>query len=249
MTILWALFNKGTRKSDTSCTRPKYTKMYIVSSRYDYTTPQELCDIVSFLKQFSKVLCFKEKGTKSGKPHVHCRIEHTLNEMSWSRKLKKELPFLFGKKKGHHWIMKSSCYTCVSTKHKDPEGQDNKYCLHTSSFLYIAKEGNLVYQKGYTQSQIEEWINIGSSIKEITKEKLHKKIIFYSKLKRHSSMLDISRGIKKYYNEIRGIPMPHESDRMLNIISDQIVYTLYPSLELSNMKRFSQKMSQRHQIF
>ncbi len=222
---------------------------FIVSSRYDYTTPQELCDIVSFLKQFSKVLCFKEKGSKSGKPHVHCRIEHSFNEMSWSRLLKKELPFLFGKKKGHHWIMKSNCYTCVSKKHKDPEGQDKKYCLHTSSFTYIAKEGNLVYQKGYIESQIEEWINIGSSIKEITKEKLHKKIIFYSKLKRHTTMLEVSKGIQKYYNEVRGVPMPHEDDRMLNTVSDQIVYTLYPSLEESNVKRFAQKIAQRHHIF
>ncbi len=222
---------------------------FIVSARYDYTSPQELCSIVSFLKQFPLVLCFKEKGTKSGKPHIHARIEiPTLkNEMSWSRLLKKELPFLYGKKKGHHWIVKTNCYSCTS--HKDPTGEQDKYCLNVSSYTYIAKEGNLVYQKGYTQSQIEEWINIGSSIKQITKEKLHKKIIFYSKLKHGDKMLDISRGIKKYYNEIRGVPMPHESDRTLNVIADQIIYTLYPHKGIENMKKFANKLANKHDFW
>lgn len=237
----------GTRKIGSLCCYSKYTQMsFIVSARYDYACPQELCQIVSFLKQFPKVLCFKEKGTKSGKPHIHARIEidNLKNEMSWSRKLKKELPFLHGAKKGHHWIVKTNCYSCNT--HKDPTGELEKYCLNVSSFTYIAKEGNLVYQKGYTQSQIEEWINIGSSIKLITKEKLHKKIIFYSKLKHGCNMLDISRGIKKYYNEIRSVPQAHEFDRTMNIIGDQIVYTIYPHLETQNCKNFANRLANRH---
>lgn len=222
---------------------------FIVSARYDYKTPHELCHIILFLKQFPLVVCYREKGTKSGKPHVHARIEHNINPMAWSRLLKKELPFLFGNAKGHHWLVKQSCYTCISKTHKDPEGLDKKYCLHTSSFTYIAKEGQLVYQKGYTTEQIEEWINIGSSIKQVSQQKLHLKVISYSKLKHGDKFIQISRGILKYYNEIRDIPMPHETEHRLQILADQIFYTLYPSKQILNCKRFANRMSERHDFW
>ena len=178
------------------------------------------------------------------KDHIHARISHELNPMSFGRKLKKICPFLTRSKKGHHWLLKEGKSCCVREKHNPPHMPEK--CASYGSFCYVLKSGNYVLNKGYTTEEIEEWINIGSAIKSTKKLILYKKIISYSKLKRLATMEEITYALKKYYNEVRGVPLPHYKDFRLILTLDQIVFELHPDKAKINMQNLHQEAMQRY---
>ncbi len=218
---------------------------FIVTCRYDYSSPLELAKIFDFLKTFEKVIgCLETVADGEKKDHIHARIEHDLNPMSFGRRLNKICPFLKRSKKGHHWLLKEGKNTCFREKHNPPHLPDS--CAAYGSFCYTLKSGNYVLNKGYTTTEIEEWVNIGSSIKSTKKLVLYKKIISSAQLKRDASFKDITYGIKKYYNEVRGVPLPHYQDFRLILTLDQIVFTIKPELAAKNMQNFQALAANRY---
>jgi len=218
---------------------------FIVTCRYDYISPHELSIIINFLKTFNNVIaCLELIADGENKDHIHARVEHLLNPMAFGRRLKEMCPFLEGHKKGHHWIQKKGKHICTRETHNPPHLP--KKCSLYGSFCYVLKSGNYVLNKGYTTEQIEEWINIGATIKSCKKLILYKKIISYSKLKRLATMEAITNGIKKYYNEVRLVPLPHYKEFRLLTTLDQIVYELHPILAQQNKKRLLQEARQRY---
>lgn len=218
---------------------------FIVTCRYDYSSPLELAKIIEFLKTFNKVIgCLETVADGEKKDHLHARIEHELNPMAFGRRLKQICPFLKRSKKGHHWLQKKGIHCCEREKHNPPHLPEK--CSKYGSFCYTLKSGNYVLNKGYDITDIEEWINIGASIKSTKKLILYKKIISYAKLKRMASLKDITYGIKQYYNEVRGIPLPHYQDFRLVLTLDQIVYTLHPNLAIKNQQNFQELAQQRY---
>ncbi len=218
---------------------------FIVSCRYDYTNPLELAKIIEFLKTFDTVIAGLELILDGEtKDHIHARVEHNLNPMAWSRLLNKICPFLKGTKKGHHWLHKEGVDCCSREKHNPPHLP--KKCRMYGSFCYVLKNGNCVLNKGYTTEVIEEWINVGSTIKKATKLLLYKKIIQYSKLKRLATMQDIIQALEDYYEEVRLVPMPQWKNNYLLNLMDQIVFTLHPKLRNANKIRLLQEARQRY---
>lgn len=218
---------------------------FIVTCRYDYISPLELSIILNFLKTFNNVVACLELITEGEKKdHIHARVEHQLNPMAFGRRLKEMCPFLTRSKKGHHWLKKEGRNCCTRENHNPPHLPEK--CASYGSYCYVLKSGNYVLNKGYTTEQIEEWCSIGAGIKSATKLILYKKIISYSKLKRLASMEDITYSLKKYYNEIRGIPLPHWKDYRLIITMDQIVFELHPHLAQQNQNRLLQEAQQRY---
>jgi len=218
---------------------------FVVSCRYDYSSPLELAEILKFLKTFDNVIaCLEFVADGEKKDHIHARVAHDLNPMAFGRLLNKMCPFLTRSKKGHHWLLKEGKNTCFREKHNPPHLPEK--CIDYGSFCYVLKSGHYVLNKGYSTEQIEEWVNIGSTIKKATKLVLYKKVISYSKLKRNASMEDISYALKKYYNEIRGVPLPHYKDFRLIMTFDQIVFTLRPELAAQNVNNLQQEAQQRY---
>ncbi len=224
----------------------KYTTMsFIVTCRYDYNSPLELAKILEFLRKFDDVIgCLELMSEGEKKDHLHARISHSLNPMSFGRLLKKICPFLTRSKKGHHWLLKEGKNCCDREKHNPPHLPEK--CASYGSFCYVLKSGNYVLNKGHTTEKIEEWINIGSTIKSATKLILYQKIISYSKLKRLASMEEITYALKKYYNEVRGVPLPHWTNRILILTMDQIVFELKPKLAAQNLKKLQEEAQQRY---
>lgn len=121
-------------------------------------------------QQIKRLLIFKEGTLKNKNIHFHVRLEtlHFKNKQKLHRSL---MDTTFKELKGNK---QKQCHEC-----KIGPKQIDQYL--GASKTYCAKDGNLIYQSGYTDYQIIEMIKIGNIIKQCATAPIYKKIIlFYS---------------------------------------------------------------------
>ena len=117
-------------------------------------------------EQINRLLIFKEGSKHKKNIHFHVRLEsnHFLNKQKLHRDL---LKIAFSELKGNSQL---SCHPC-----KEKDKIHDQYL--GASKTYIAKEGNLIYQYGYTQNQVDTMMYHGKLIANYANAPLYKKII------------------------------------------------------------------------
>lgn len=151
----------------------------------------------------SRVLLFKEGGTEHQRLHFHARMETNLKRAGLNKWIDRNFPLLKGK--GNRC---RSIHVCkLGNLIKD------KSLLKSAT--YIAKEGDLMFSKGYKSNQVKKIIQIGQKLSTDSRLPLYKKVISYTQLiEKHDSfptegdLIIIQNAIERFYNETRDMPYP-----------------------------------------
>lgn len=222
--------------------------MQVATLRYDFNGDIELSQILCYFKKdmFSKVIIAREgdnQNEKQTKTHVHLRVEFNCTWRHFNRTRTEAIgSFTSGTRKGTHHLCKKGIFSCSNSAHElSYLGKGN--CQEFGSYVYILKEGNVIYSKGYTNTQLDSWIDIGSSIRRASKQPLHKKIISFGDLKELASPEDIYGAVDKYYQQFRDVPVPMvDFDIHIRKLYQKIICALHPKVRARNRLKSMQYM-------
>ncbi len=162
------------------------------------TTLYSIKSISKVIDDITKIytyMIFKEVSKKLIK-HLHIYITTSLSMRRIQQIIKEQLPKIKGSDKSTH-----VCY--------------EKGVLHDSNLwkskTYIAKDGHLIKQRGFTSKEIEEFYRIGSTIQKQSKDRtaVYKQIISIYELDKGTPFMEIVKSVYDYYDTYRGRKYPN----------------------------------------
>ena len=172
-----------------------------------------ITDVIDNIKKINSYMIFSEMSKKQVK-HLHIYLTTTLSMRRVQQILKSKLPNIKGPNKSTH-----VCYENGILK------DENLW----KSKTYIAKDGLLVKQKGFTSDQIEEFYRIGSTLQKLAKDKtaVFKQIISIYELNKGTPLSTIIRSVYNYYDTYRARKYPNY--HILTTLIEQIKFNLNES--------------------
>lgn len=169
-----------------------------------------IVDTIDNVKKINSYMIFSEVSKKQIK-HLHIYLTTSLSMRRVQQILKSKLPNIKGPQKSTH-----VCYENGVLK------DDNLW----KSKTYIAKDGLLVKQKGFSSTQIEEFYRIGSTLQKQAKDKtaVFKQIISIYELHKGTPLSIIVRSVYNYYDTYRARKYPNY--HIISNLIEQIKFNL-----------------------
>ena len=143
------------------------TDDYIKKTNFEsnYKIDQPIIDYLGTLNKtnFPKILCYREHS-KGGKDHYHMRIGSLIwkTRKSLFDSIHKNFPFAKGNK-----VFSTKAVRVLGVTKSSLE----------KSITYISKDGNLVFQRGYSSENLEKFQAIGAQWTDESKLPIFKRVI------------------------------------------------------------------------
>lgn len=153
--------------------------------------------VIDTITQIKRYMIFKEISKNLVK-HLHIYITTNLTLNRIRQLIKKHLPKIKGANKATH-----ECYS--------------NGILHDANLwtvkTYIAKDGFLIKQRGFSSLEIDEFYRIGSTIKRLAKDKtaVYKQIISIYELDKGTPLMEIVTAVYNYYDTYRARKYPNQT--------------------------------------
>lgn len=158
-------------------------------------TIKHISKIIDGITKIYTYMIFKEVSKNLIK-HLHIYITTSLSMRRIQQIIKEQLPLIKGSDKSTH-----VCY--------------EKGVLHDSNLwkskTYIAKDGCLIKQRGFTSTEIKEFYRIGSTLQKLAKDRtaVYKQIISIYSLDKGTPFIKIVEAVYNYYDTYRGRKYPN----------------------------------------
>lgn len=215
------------------------SKMQINATKCEATS----IDVMAFLEKLSenvkvkKILAFKEEGAKVGL-HYHVRIVTGFKTRKSISDLVK-VKFLIPKGKGRG----NEAYSVRDCKEKDK--------TVWKSATYIAKEGDCCFRKGYTQEDVNYFIEYGKKLSTFKGLPKYEQIIIMYGLDKikldGKSIYDAVIGFHK--SKKLEVPPGHRINNLIHNICFQLSDTYRNALKEMICERFDQKLLGNFDMF
>jgi len=181
----------------------------------DRLNPQVL-SIFDDTKDFPSVLIFREFA-KNIKLHYHFLIKSTLKESAVRKRIK---ALYSGNRQYHlHPIAIGDNIICSNPKHN----KNGLGCLQNAK-SYTCKEKDIIYRQGYSLPDTKKWIEEGSKILSLQKEKLHIKIVKKYNLNEKSSSKTIVSAYLNYRQGLGHSGFPANKYQVYKVLEDLLQY-------------------------
>ncbi len=110
------------------------------------------------------------------------------------------------------------------------------------SKTYIAKDGHLIKQRGFTSKQIEEFYRIGSTLQKQAKDRtaVYKQVISIYSLDKGTPFMEIVESVYNYYDTYRGRKYPNYKiiDNLISQIKNNLNEKYFQFWKASQIDRY-----------